>query len=203
MRKIAGGTIAGSLLMIVTSAIIVSAQSAPSAQSANPLLGTWKFNPQKSKMVNTLAPRSLTRTYEDRGGGVYIVRQELIDAAGWKTVSLYVAKEDGADYPLVVSGADEVPAGWISLKRIDQYTTEQVEKVGSGGFGGGNAGGAEGVRVRSRGTRKISPDGKTLTLTVTAAGAAGGDDAAAGIAAAAGRGGAPQRDADILVFDKQ
>jgi hypothetical protein len=199
MRRIAGGLIVSSLL-VLGAAVGLSGQSAP---TNNLIVGTWKFNPQKSKMTNSLPPRSLIRKYEDRGGGVYIVMQELIDAAGWKTVSLYVAKEDGADYPLVVSGADEIPTGWISLKRIDAYTAEQVEKTG-GGFGGGNAGGADGPRVRSRGTRKLSPDAKTLTLTVVAAGGGGGDDAAAGIAAAAGaRGGTIQRDADVLVFDKQ
>lgn len=190
MRKVVGGFIAGSFLVL--SAIGVSAQ----ATQANALTGTWKFNPRKSKMVNTLPPRSLTRKYEDRGGGVLVVMQELIDAAGWKTVSLYVAKEDGNDYPLVVSGADEIPAGWISFKRIDAYTTEQVEKGAGGGFAGGNAGGTDVPRVRSRGTRKLSPDGKTMTLTVRTGGGAGGDDAG-------GRGGQPERDPDILVFDKQ
>lgn len=199
MRRIAVGMFLSSLLVI--SALGVSAQT---PQSSNLLMGTWKFNPQKSKMVNSLPPRSLMRKYEDRGGGVFIMTQELVDAAGWRTTSIYVAKEDGTDYPLVVSGADTVPAGWIALKRVDAFTAEQVEKTGAG-FGGGNAGGAEGVRVRSRGTRKISSDGKTLTLTVTAAGVAGGDDAAAGAAAAAAGGGGagPQRDPDILVFDKQ
>jgi hypothetical protein len=184
MRTVVGCIVAGSFFALA--AIGVSAQG---TQTTSALIGTWKFNPQKSKMVNTLPPRSLTRKYEDRGGGVYVVRQELIDAAGWKTVSLYVAKEDGSDYPLVVSGADDIPAGWISFKRIDAYTTEQVEKVA----GGGNAGGADAARVRSRGTRKLSPDGKTMTLTVRTG--AGGDDGG-------GRGG-PERDPDILVFDKQ
>lgn len=189
MRKVAGSIIVGSLLVLGAAAVGVSAQT---GSASSPLIGTWKFNPQKSKMVNSLPPRSLIRKYEDRGGGVFIMSQELVDAAGWKTVSMYVAKEDGTDYPLVVSGADSIPAGWISLKRIDALTAEQVEKAG-GGFGGGNAGGAEGTRVRSRGTRKLSADGRTLTLTVTTGGGAGGDDA----------GTAQRRDPDILVFDKQ
>ena len=200
MRRTAAGMIGG-LLLLITSAIGMSAQS---PQTANPITGTWKFNPQKSKLTNTLPPRSLVRKYEDRGGGVYVVTQEMIDAAGWKTTSLYVAKEDGTDYPLVISGADEIPAGWIALKRIDNLTVEQTEKRANPGFGGGNAGGGAGTRVVSRGTRKLSPDGKTLTLTVTAAGGGGGDDAAAGIAAAAAaRGEAPQKDADVIVFEKQ
>jgi hypothetical protein len=172
MRNVAARVLAGALL-VCAAAVGVSAQS-----GANPLIGTWKFNAQKSKMQNSLPPRSMTRVYQDRGGGVFIMQQELVDAAGWKTVSMYVAKEDGADYPLVVSGADAIPAGWIAFKRVDTTTTEQVERTGSG---------AE-SRVRSRATRKLSADGRTLTLTVTPT---GGD--------AAG----PSRESDVMVFDKQ
>ena len=174
MRKVTASLLVGTLLVLGTAAMGVSAQSA-----ASPLIGTWKFVPQKSKMVNSLPPRSMTRVYQDRGGGVFIMQQELVDAAGWKTVSMYVAKEDGADYPLVVSGADTIPAGWISLKRVDATTTEQIERTGAGAD----------ARVRSRGTRKLSADGKTLTLTMTGGG--GGDEPG------------QRRDPDVLVFEKQ
>jgi hypothetical protein len=194
-------------LALAASAISLTAQ-APAA--ANPLVGTWKFNPAKSKMVNSLAPRSMERVYIDRGQGVYIFQQLLIDAGGYKTVSVYVAKEDGTDYPLIISGQDATPAAWISLKRIDQFTTEQTEKAAPISPTGATVIGAEAikeiatVRPRSVATRKVSPDGKTLTLTVRAAqGGGGGDDAAAGIAAAAAaRGETITRDADIMVFDK-
>ena len=176
MRHVAARLLAGALLVLGAAGMSVSAVSAQSG--ASPLVGTWKFNPQKSKMQNSLPPRSMTRVYQDRGGGVVIMQQELVDAAGWKTMSLYVAKEDGADYPLVVSGADSIPAGWIAFKRVDATTTEQTERTGTG---------AE-ARVRSRATRKLSADGRTLTLTVTPM---GGD--------AAG----PSRDSDVMVFDKQ
>ena len=171
MHRAAARVLAGSLLVIAAAS--VSAQ----APAANPLVGTWKFNPQKSKMQNTLPPRSMTRVYQDRGGGVVIMQQELVDAAGWKTVSLYVAKEDGADYPLVVSGADAIPAGWIAFKRVDATTTEQTERTA----------GDDG-RVRARGTRKMSAAGRTMTLTVVPMG---------------GDANGPTRESDVLVFDKQ
>ena len=173
MRKVTASMLVGALLVLGTAAIGVSAQT----PAASPLVGTWKFNPQKSKMQNSLPPRSMTRVYQDRGGGVLIMQQELVDAAGWKTLSLYVAKEDGADYPLVVSGADAIPAGWISFKRVDATTTEQIERTV----------GAEG-RVRARGTRKMSADGRTMTLTVVPMG---------------GDANGPTRESDVLVFDKQ
>jgi hypothetical protein len=204
MRSTSKGLIVG--LVVVASAIGLTAQ-APQSTAANPLNGTWKFNPQKSKMSNTLPPRSMTRTYTDRGNGVYIFEQELVDAGGYKTRSIYVAKEDGADYPMVIQGADSIPAAWISLKKIDQFTTEQTEKAVPAPQGGGRGAVQEGAqpRPRSIATRKISPDGRTLTLTVrTAQGGGGGDDAAAGIAAAAAaRGETITREEDILVFDKQ
>jgi hypothetical protein len=174
MRNVAVRGLAGALLVLVTAAVGVSAQS-----GASPLVGTWKFNAQKSKMQNSLPPRSMTRVYQDRGGGVLIMQQELVDAAGWKTVSMYVAKEDGADYPLVVSGADQVPAGWIAFTRVDATTTEQTERAGNGTE----------ARVRSKATRKLSADGRTMTLTVTPV---GGGDA-----------NGPSRDADVMVFEKQ
>ena len=181
MRKIAKGVIVGLLGVVVTSAINFS-QSAPSPQAANPLIGTWKFNPQKSRMVFSLPPRALTRKYEDRGGGVYIFTQEGIAPDGSKMFSMYVAKDDGAEYPLVIQGADDL--GSISVKRIDAYTSEQTEKRNAG-FGNGG----------STATRVISKDGKTLTLTVKPR--QGGQG---------GQGGAPaeaQTDMDVLVFDKQ
>ena len=171
MRRVA--VLAGALLVLGTAAMNVSAQ----APAASPLVGTWKFNPQKSKMQNSLPPRSMTRVYQDRGGGVVIMQQELVDAAGWKTVSLYVAKEDGADYPLVVSGADAIPAGWIAFKRVDATTTEQTERTAG-----------DGGRVRARGTRRMSADGRTMTLTVMPMG---------------GDANGPTRESDVLVFDKQ
>ena len=173
MRKVTASLLVSALLVLGTATIGLSAQ----APTANPLAGTWKFNPQKSKMQNTLPPRSMTRVYQDRGGGVVIMQQELVDAAGWKTVSLYVAKEDGTDYPLVVSGADAVPAGWISFKRVDATTTEQSERTAG-----------DGGRVRARGTRKMSADGRTMTLTMTPIG---------------GDANGPTRESDVLVFDKQ
>ena len=174
MRKVAASLLVGALLVLGTAAMGVSAQ----APAASPLVGTWKFNPQKSKMQNTLPPRSMTRVYQDRGGGVVIMQQELVDAAGWRTVSMYVAKEDGADYPLVVSGADAIPAGWIAFKRVDATTTEQTERTAAG----------DGSRVRARGTRKMSADGRTMTLTVVPMG---------------GDANGPTRESDVLVFDKQ
>lgn len=143
MRKIATCVILGLFVVVVTSATGLS-------QSASALIGTWKLNPQKSQMVYNLPPKDLVRKYEDRGGGVYIFTQEGRAPDGMKMFSMYVAKEDGKEYPLVIQGADEL--GSILLKPVDAYTTEQTEKHG------GN--------ITSTATRTISRDGRTMTLTV-------------------------------------
>jgi hypothetical protein len=189
MRTTSWGAIVGLLLVIVALMVSVSAQA---PQSANPIAGTWKFNPQKSKMSNTLPPKSMVRKYEDRGNGVIIFTQDLVDAGGARRLSMYVAREDGQDYPLVVQYSDTLPTGMIAFKRVDATTVEQIEKGPNG-------------NVTSSATRKVSPDGRTLTLTVRAAqGGGGGDDAAGGIAAAAAaKGQTIERDVDVMVFDKQ
>lgn len=151
MRKIAKCMILGLIAGVVTSATTFS-------QSASPLIGTWKLNPQKSKLVFNLPPKNLVRKYEDRGGGVYIFTQEGRSADNTKMFSMYVAKDDGKEYPLVIQGADEL--GSIVLKPVDAYTTEQTEKHGE--------------NITSTATRTLSRDGKTMTLTVKLRGFGGG-----------------------------
>ncbi len=135
----------------------------------------------------SLPPRDLTRVYDDRGQGVYICTQTGHDASGKKVASLYVAKDDGLEYPLVVQGADELPAGTISFKRVDAMTAEQTEKTGG--------------QVTATATRKLSPDGKTMTLTVRARAQGGGQDDAGGTAA--GQRVRPADEIDIMVWEKQ
>jgi hypothetical protein len=134
----------------------VSAQSLPSIR---PLIGTWKFNAEKSTMGLSLPPRELTRTYREAGDGLYILTQIGLLADGTRTQSLYVGRDDGREYPLSVSGADLLPAAYISITPIDAFTAEQRERVNEPG------------EFQSTGVlaiRKVSADGKTLTLTVKA-----------------------------------
>ncbi len=183
MRRTARGVMIGLLLIGAASAIGVSAQ----APSTNPLTGTWKFVAAKSKMNLSLPPRDLTRVYDDRGAGVYIYTQTGHDASGRKVASLYVAKDDGAEYPLIVAGSDLMPAGTISFKRVDAMTAEQTEKLA-------------GV-VSATAVRKIAPDGRSMTVTVRARAQGGGQDDAGGTAA--GQRERPADEIDIMVFEKQ
>jgi hypothetical protein len=97
----------------------------------------------------SLPPRKLTRTYEDRGGGVYIYTQEGNGPDGRSVFSMYVARDDGKEYPMFVRGRNEM--GTIAIKSVDAYTAEQTEKVGT---------------ATTTAKRELSRDGKTLTITV-------------------------------------
>lgn len=166
-------------LVLAIAAIFSLSQPMHSAQSSTPppFIGTWKYNPEKSTMNLSLPPKSLTRTYEDRGGGVYIYTQTGFSPDGSKLFSLYVAKDDGATYPLVVEGADNLSS--ISIKAIDAYTAEQHEGANATGGGG------------TRATRTVSQDGRTLTLTIRRN--PGGEDAAP----------PDPNEVNIMVFERQ
>jgi len=193
MRNVARGAIVALLLVGGSSAIRLSAQ----APAANPLIGTWKFNVAKSKMNLSLPPKDLTRTYEDRGNGVYIFMQTGHGADGIKVQTLYVAKDDGTDYPLVKAGADALPSGYIAFKKVDNFTAQQTEKT----VGRVSVAGEPGaLTVTATATRVISPDGKTMTVTVRGRAQGGGNDDAGGTAA--GQRERPSDEVDIMVFDK-
>ena len=123
----------------------------------------------------SLPPRNLERTYVDRGGGVYIFTQEGNGPDGRSVFSMYVARDDGSEYPMFVRGRDEM--GVISVTAVDAYTAEQTETVGN---------------ATATATRELSRDGETLTITVNPS------DARARFSLSG-----TVSEVNILVFDKQ
>jgi hypothetical protein len=113
---------------------------------ADPAIGTWKLNVAKSKYVPGPMPKSNVITIAAAGSG-YHVTAKGEDAAGKPTSIDYTVTSDGKDSP--VKGAPAYDT--TSLKRIDANTTEQIRKK-------------EGKSVQTA-TRKISADGKTMTVT--------------------------------------
>src|SRR6266545_3748384 len=122
--------------------------------AADPTVGTWKLNTEKSKYSPGPAPKSATITYEETADGVKRTG-ESIDADGNKTSFEYTAKYDGKDYP--VSGSDLFDA--IALKRLNDRTVESTLKKSG--------------KVVTTARRVVSKDGKTLTLTITGTNAKG------------------------------
>jgi FlaG/FlaF family flagellin (archaellin) len=135
-----------SLPVIVGVAVWVSSGAAP-AQAADSIIGTWTLNVAKSTYSPGPPPKNLTVKFEAAGEGIK-VRSDSVAADGSSTHNEYTANYDGKDYPL--KGAADADS--VSLKRIDANTTERTDKKA-------------GSVVRTF-TRKVSADGKTMTVTI-------------------------------------
>jgi len=115
------------------------------AQS-DPAAGTWKLNPAKSRYSPGPAPKSNVITIVVAGDTLKISSQG-IDGSGKPTATNYTATFDGKDNKMTGNPAYDT----VSHKRIDANTTEQTRKK-------------EGKTVQTA-IRKISADGKTMTVT--------------------------------------
>jgi hypothetical protein len=95
-------------------------------------------------------PQSVTRTYEDRGGGVTLFTVEGINAPGNPIFGQVAYRLDGKDYPLATLGVQTVSDHRTdAFKLVDAYTVEFIDKRGG--------------KVVATGTQTVSKDGKTLT----------------------------------------
>jgi hypothetical protein len=122
--------------------------------AADPAIGTWKLNLEKSKYSPGPPPKSATITYAETADGIKRTG-ESIDAEGSKTSFEYTAKYDGKDYP--VSGSDAYDA--ITIKRINDNSVQATLKKSG--------------KVVSTAHRVVSKDGKVMTLTITGTNAKG------------------------------
>jgi hypothetical protein len=119
--------------------------------------GTWKLNVQKSKFPLGGTPQSDTRVYEDRGGGVLMSTHTTITAEGHEALTIYAAKFDGRDYPVVTRGSGVVSS--ISFHVIDAYS-ESFTLTRDG-------------KVAVQGVTTVAKDGRTLTMTLNTTNAHG------------------------------
>ena len=117
------------------------------AQSTKGLEGTWKLNAGKSSFSPGPAPKSMTVTYSTVGtdGLKIVVDVAPGDGAAqhWEMSPRYDGKEHA------VTGNPN--ADMVSIKKIDDLTSESTFKKAG--------------KVTSTNTRKLSKDGKTLTVT--------------------------------------
>ena len=120
------------------------------AMTANPTIGKWKLDVPKSKNLSPTASTNVTRTFEDRGGGVVLATVEAFGTASEQGFSQYAVKYDGKYYPYQTRGS--ATANSIAYMPTDNpYHYEWYIKV-------------DGV-PSNRGETTISADGKTLTIT--------------------------------------
>jgi hypothetical protein len=128
---------------------------ASGAGATDPVVGTWVLNVAKSKFSPGPAPKSSTRTYAATADGIDMtVTGTNADGSAISQKSSY--KYDGKDYAL--SGSADFDS--LSLKRVDDFTVESVQKKG---------GKSVGTTIRA-----VSKDGKVLTLTSKGHSASGG-----------------------------
>jgi hypothetical protein len=137
-----------------TAAVLVAlaCAAAPSAQRAaappkapDHLVGVWQLNTARSRYFPGPAPTSETRTYSRDGDSVVgVIRRVFKD--GRRERIEYTANFD-REYP--VMGTDDYDH--VTLKRIDEYTSEAVLS---------HAG-----RVYGIARRTIAQDDKSMTIT--------------------------------------
>jgi hypothetical protein len=121
------------------------------AQREDPFAGVWRLNVEKSVYEAGRPPRSFTRTYEDRGGGVIFLSVESVSANGATTRAYVVYKRDGKPYPEAAAGTRSVRM--VAFRAVDN-NTEEVTVV------------TDGRATDGANTLSVSRDRKTLTQTL-------------------------------------
>ena|ERR1700722_15478591 len=102
------------------------AMTTPVARAADdPMSGTWKMNPAKSKYDPGPAPKSLTATIKVDGDTENFTA-EGTDAAGNATHTMFTAKFGGPDAPVM-----GIPyADTVALRRVTPKSVEVTMKKG-------------------------------------------------------------------------
>jgi hypothetical protein len=124
-------------------ALIAIAVVAAAAQGSDPLHGTWKLNPAKSKAPYTSGTTVFEGTADTLKGTV-----DLVGTDGTKFHWTFSAKVDGKDHPVTGS----TPFGdTLAITRVDKNTVRIVTKLA-------------GKQILVQ-TIVVAPDGKTRTTT--------------------------------------
>ncbi|HEY7185285.1 MAG TPA: hypothetical protein VH436_01990 [Vicinamibacterales bacterium] len=129
-----------------------AARTAAPASSTDPFVGVWKLSAKKSQFESGGAPRSFTRTYEDRGGGTIVMITDAAGSQGPSTRAYLLYKRDGKAYPEASLGAD---AFRMVTVRATGPRSEDFSYVD------------EGTSARGSGPITISPDGMTMTQVLS------------------------------------
>jgi len=122
------------------------ARAATPASSTDPFIGVWKLNADKSHFESGSAPRTFTRTYEDRGGGTIFTITDAAGSQGAPQRAYLVYKRDGKAYPEASVGADAIRM--VTVRAINPRSEELTY---------------EGTPTLKSGTVTISADGMTMT----------------------------------------
>jgi hypothetical protein len=133
--------------LVAIEAIAVVLTALPLLGQSSPLAGTWKMNAAKSKYSPGPAPASSTLKWERVSDG-FTFTVDQVNAQGQATHTENLEKDDGSEGQ--IQGAQTPTTRF--LRRIDDRNYEDGDKV-------------NGKATVSR-RLVISPDGKTLTVTM-------------------------------------
>ena len=131
--------IAVGLLVFVCSGVVL-AQAPAAGTKTDPLIGTWKQNPEKSTPKPPPGIVSVRR-YELRPDGFMVSTLVGVNAQGNPTFAQTNWKYDGKDYPqytqvsLPEFTAKGVKAGTNAYRAVDAYTSEITQKDNIGKVG--------------------------------------------------------------------
>jgi hypothetical protein len=134
------------MLVIGTVLSAVGGATAFAAAKADPAIGTWTLNVEKSKFTPGPGPKSATRTYAQTADGIALTFSSVA-ADGTATSGQSTFKYDGKDYPY--TGSPDFDT--ISLKRVNATTVKSAQKKNG--------------TVIGWTTRSVSAHGKVLTLS--------------------------------------
>ena len=129
---------------IFLAAAVAAAQQQPPAGS---VIGTWVLNAAKSTFTPGPGWRSQTRTYRLAPGGSVIVEWLGVGGHGEAMHVSFESNLDGKDYPMKGSANYDT----LNAVRVDALTVKSEEK---------RDGKVVGIAIR-----KLSPDGKVMTIT--------------------------------------
>ena len=134
------------MLVIGTVLSAVGGATAFAAAKADPAIGTWTLNVEKSKFTPGPGPKSATRTYAQTADGIALTFSSVA-ADGTATSGQSTFKYDGKDY--AYTGSSDFDT--ISLKRVNATTVKSAQKKNG--------------TVVGWTTRSVSAHGKVLTLS--------------------------------------
>jgi hypothetical protein len=133
---------------LAAAALAIAAMAgAASAQSKDPVAGTWTLNVAKSKFAPGPPAKSGKAVITASGADGVKIAFDGVTGAGDKVHWEYTAQNDGKDYPMT----GNPDADTVTLKRIHATSVETTYKKGG--------------KVTLVNVRTVSADGKTLTVT--------------------------------------
>jgi hypothetical protein len=115
------------------------------SDSAEPLVGTWKLNLEKSNYGALPAPKSDTATFAAQEDGLFKFAADGINSQGQAIHSECFTRLDGAECP--VTGSPFMDT--VVARRVDVWTTEWIASKRG--------------KVVVTATEVVSRDGNTLT----------------------------------------